>query len=202
MGLFDKLLDRGAKAIGDMVSDKVSEVVNGDNQLGDTLRNVKSAVSSVTGQEDTWEEAGSHRNSNAVKTAGTQKNQYQEERFNEEDFERKTFEEKLLAILENEGGYELRKNISPAELEQEYGKEIYDRNVCHLYPENITYGIYQNGSRVLLIRLWEEYTTYNHAANRQVKSFCDSNGVKLLDFFEYLPNRMNYMEQRIREQLV
>ena len=48
MGLFDKLLDRGAKALGDAVSDKLSDVVNGDNEIGETFRSVKSAVSSAT----------------------------------------------------------------------------------------------------------------------------------------------------------
>ena len=68
----------------------------------------------------------------------------------------KSFEEKLQTVLQNAGSYELRNNISPDELEREFGQEIYTRKGCKR-PENITYGIYQAGNRVLLIRLWTNY---------------------------------------------
>lgn len=112
----------------------------------------------------------------------------------------KSFEEKLQAILQNAGNYELQRNLSPDDLEQEFGEEIYTRSGCKR-PDNITYGIYQNGDRVLLIRFWEEYASYNHRANRQIKEFCDANHVKMLDFFAYLPNEESYMDQRIRTNL-
>ena len=112
----------------------------------------------------------------------------------------KSFEEKVQAALQKAGSYELRSNISPDDLEQEFGQEIYTRRGCKR-PENITYGIYQAGNRVLLIRLWTNYGDYNHMANRQIKEFCDANGVKMLDFFDYLPNEENYMDQRIRANL-
>lgn len=190
MGLFDKLLDRGAKALGDAVSDKLSDVVNGDNEIGETFRSVKSAVSSVTGlnEQDTWEEPGSRRG-----MSGHRKKSRIPE---------KSFEEKLQDILQNAGNYELRKTISPDELEQEFGREIYARGGCYCKPESITYGIYKGGNRVLMIRLWWDYSMYSRVANRQIKEYCDANGVKMLDFFEYLPNEKDYMEQRIREQLV
>lgn len=189
MGLFDKLLDKGAKALGDMVSDKISDVVNGDNELGDTLRNVKSAVSSITGsdEQDSREEAGSHRGESSGSRQHVQE---------------KSFEEKLQKILQNAGDYELRQGISPNEIEQEFGQEIYTRGGCYCEPENITFGIYQGDNRILLIRLWWNYQDYNRTANRQIKGFCDANGVKMLDFFEYLPNEEGYMDQRIREQLI
>ncbi len=114
---------------------------------------------------------------------------------------KKRFEEKLQIILQNAGNYELRKIVSPDELEQEFGQQIYSRNGC-CRPESITYGIYQDGNRILLIRLWKDYSFYNRKANRQIKQYCDANGVRMLDFFEYLPNEEDYMEQRIREQLV
>ncbi len=184
MGLFDKLLDKGAKALGDMVSDKLSDVVNGDNEIGETLRSVKSAVSAVTGtvEEDSWEEPESRK-----KVSG---------RRNE-----KSFEEKLQTVLQNAGNYELRKGIAPEELEKEYGAEIYTRGGCYCAPDAISYGIYEDGRRVLLIRLWWNQD-YKRMANRQIKSFCSANGIKLLDFFDHLPNEEDYMDQRIREQLV
>lgn len=190
MGLFDKLLDRGAKALGDAVSDKLSDVVNGDNEIGETFRSVKSAVSSATGlnEQDTWEEPGSHR---GMFGHGRKSR-----------VPKKSFEEKLQDILQNAGNYELRKSIPLDELEQEFGREIYARGGCYCKPENITYGIYQGGNRVLMIRLWWDYAVYSRVANRQIKQYCDANGVRMLDFFEYLPNEEDYMERRIREQLV
>ncbi len=112
----------------------------------------------------------------------------------------KSFEEKLQAILQNAGNYELRSSISPDDLEQELGQKIYSRSGCKS-PENITYGVYENGNRVLFIRLWDEYALYDHKANRQIKVYCDANGIKMLDFFEYLPNEESYMDQRIRANL-
>lgn len=190
MGLFDKLLDRGAKALGDAVSDKLSDVVNGDNEIGETFRSVKSAVSSATAlnEQDTWEEPGSHR---GMFGHGRKSR-----------VPKKSFEEKLQDILQNAGNYELRKSIPLDELEQEFGREIYARGSCYCKPENITYGIYQGGNRVLMIRLWWDYAVYSRVANRQIKQYCDANGVRMLDFFEYLPNEEDYMERRIREQLV
>lgn len=43
---------------------------------------------------------------------------------------------------------------------------------------------------------------YTRRANREIKDFCDANGVGMLDFFDYLPNEESYMEQRIRENLI
>lgn len=146
MGLFDRLLNKGAKALGDMVSDKISDVVNGDSD--------------------------------------------------------KSFDEKLQTILQNAGNYKIKEYISPDTLEQEFGQEIYTRGGGRCEPEDITYGIYQGGNRVLFIRFWDSYNEYAHVANREIKNFCDANNVKMLDFFEYLPNEEDYMEQRIREQLV
>jgi hypothetical protein len=113
----------------------------------------------------------------------------------------KNFDEKLQTILQNAGSYELHRNISPEELEQEFGQEIYTRGGGRCEPENITYGIYQGDTRILMIRRWEQYADYCHKANRQIKDYCDTNGVKILDFFDYLPNREDYMEQRIRNEL-
>lgn len=188
MGLFDKLLDKGARALGDMVSDKISDVVNGDNEVGETLRSMKSAVSSFTGSNegDSWEEVGSHRDRQSTGFYG----------------EERSFDEKLRTILQNAGNYELRESISPDELEQEFGREIYERKGYYCQPDNITYGIYKDGRRVLLIRLWQEQRLYRHRANRQIKDFCFTYGIKILDFFDHLPNEEDYMEDRIRQYLI
>lgn len=185
MGLFDKLFDKGAKAFGDVVTDKLTEVLDADQtgQLREAVESAKAAVSSTLGQEehDSWQAPGSQRG----KVSDT-----------------RNFEEKLRSILQNAGNYELRQDISPIELEQEFGREIFTRGGNYCEPENITYGIYQGGIRILFIRLWTCYPVYMRTANRQIKRFCDANGVRMLDFFDYMPNEEKYMEQRITEQLV
>lgn len=189
MGLLDRLINKGARAIGDAMADKLVDTLKGDNEIGDAFRSVKSAVTEIA--ETTVNEVQHTMQANSQNDTET----YAPAR-------EQSFEEKLQAILENAGNYEVRKNISPDELEMECGQQIYIRGGCYSAPELITYGIYRDGYRVLYVRLWDTYREYNHAANRQIKQFCDGNGIKMLDFFDYLPNEENYMDQRIREQLV
>ena len=181
MGFLDKLLNKGAQALGDVVSDKLSEVVHGDNEIGDAVRSVTSAVSSMTnaGGNDTW-------------GGRTQ------------EYDNRSFDEKLTKVIEEAGNYEIRRNIALSELEQELGVDVYvhGRSHCYCEPDDISYGIYREGRRVLLIRLWDFYGQYNHAANREVWNCCKDHQVKILDFYDYLPNEEGYMAERIRKELV
>lgn len=113
----------------------------------------------------------------------------------------RSFDAKLTAVLKNIGEYEVRRNISPDTLEQEAGMKIYTRGGCYSKPDNFTYTLYQDGRRVLIINLWYVYPEYNHFANREIRKYCAANGIKMLDFFNYLPNEVGYMEQRIREAI-
>ena len=189
MGLLDRLINKGARALGDAMADKLVDTLKGDNEVGDAFRSMKSAVTEIA--EATVNEVQHTMQANS-----------QNDTEGDAPVVEKSFEEKLQTILENAGNYEVRKNISPDELETEYGQQIYIRGGCYSAPELITYGIYRDGYRVLYVRLWDTYREYNHAANRQIKQFCDGNGIKMLDFFDYLPNEEGYMDQRIREQLV
>lgn len=112
----------------------------------------------------------------------------------------RSFESKLTDILQGAGSYELRKKISTEELEQQYG-QIWTRKKGHALPEAISYAVCANGAPVLYIRLWEDYGCYSRVANREIKQFCDNYGVKMLDFFAYLPNRADYMAERITANL-
>ncbi len=180
MGFLDKLINRGAQALGDVVSDKLSGVVHGDNEIGDAVRSVTSAVSSMTntGSNDTW----------GGRT---------------EAYDNRSFEEKLTQVIGEAGNYEIRQNIALAQLEQEFGEDMYvhGRSNCYCKPDDISYGIYQDGKRVLLIRLWPYYELYNHAANREVWKYCREHQIRILDFYDYLPNEESYMADRIRREL-
>jgi len=121
--------------------------------------------------------------------------------FTQSTEDNRSFDEKMNAVLENLGGYEVRKNISPDTLEQEAGVKIYTRGGCYCKPDNFTYVLYQDGQRVLIVNLWDNHQFYKHFANREIREYCAGNGIKMLDFFDYLPNEFTYMEQRIREEL-
>ncbi|MBQ9609729.1 MAG: hypothetical protein IJV15_09845 [Lachnospiraceae bacterium] len=113
---------------------------------------------------------------------------------------KKSFNDKLNDIISGLG-YSIETNISPSVIENYAGKEIYARRRNYAAPDNISYGIVSNGSTVLYIRLWKDYKKYDHIANRQIKVYCDMNGIKMLDFFDYLPNETGYMTDRIKKEL-
>lgn len=117
------------------------------------------------------------------------------------ELDNRSFDQKLQAILPNVGNYEVRRNVSPDELEQEAGMKIYTRGGCYAKPDELSYVLYKDGQRVLVINLWWVYQDYNHYANREIRKYCKNNGIKVLDFFDYLPNEADYMEDRIRKAL-
>lgn len=114
----------------------------------------------------------------------------------------RSFDEKLNVILQEAGAYEIRRNISPDELEQEAGTEIYTRATGWCLPSALTYGIYKDGQRVMYINLWDDYKYYARKANGQIRKYCAKQHIKVIDFFDYMPNEFAYMEKRIKEQLV
>lgn len=181
MGLFDRLLKTGMRAVGDAVVDAVS----------DAIREKSEPTAS------TWNNTAGHRE------AGPREPKQVKivERVVTEEEDEREFDEKLAEILPELGEYEVRRGVSPDELEQEAGHEIYTRECRRREPNNFTYVLYQNGERVLIINFWSDYETYAHYANRDIREYCRSNGIKMLDFFEYLPNREDYMRQRISAQL-
>ena len=155
MGLFDRLLNHTAKALGNAMLDAVQEAA-----------------------------AGNRTQNNSAPAA----------------VDYRSFEQKLTDILQSAGSYELRKKISIDELEQQYG-QIWNRKRRYALPEAISYAVCVNGAPVLYIRLWNDYGCYSRVANREIKQFCDTYGVKMLDFFDYLPNRADYMAERITANL-
>lgn len=191
MGLLDKILRSGTRALGNALSDVVSDVVSDavSDALGTNKKEVRSATRSVKRVANTLADLAESDNTSKGNT------QYVED-------DNRSFEEKFQTIMGSIGEYEIRKNISPDELEQEAGTRIYTRGGCYCEPDNLTYGIYKDGQRVLFVNLWDDYSSYKHTANREIKEYCEKNGTKVLDFFDYLPNEADYMEERIRKEFV
>ena len=110
------------------------------------------------------------------------------------------FDVKLHDVTSAIPGCQVEFNISPDYLEAKAGHQIYARGGNRCLPQNFDYMLSYNGKSVY-IRLWKKYTEYDHAANRAIRVYCDMNGIKVLDFFDYLPNGVNYIRQRVVEAL-
>ena len=110
------------------------------------------------------------------------------------------FDVKLHDVTSAIPGCQVDFNISPDFLEAQAGRQIYARGGNRCLPQNFDYMLSYNGKSVY-IRLWKRYPEYDHVANRAIRMHCDLNGIKVLDFFDYLPNGVNYIRQRVVEAL-
>ncbi len=204
MGFFDNLLKTGLRAaeravnraVNDAVYENVHETV--DRTVRDGIDKAKDALGVPSATERTSAPTQSSSpvrttSSAPVKVAAPASIKYEDDG--------REFFQKLPEVMEKIGDFEIRKNISPAELEAKAGRELYKRGGCYREPEDIAYGIYKDGECVLYINTWWDYTTYKRVANRALKNYCDQSDVPMLEFFEKLPNSVEYMEERIRKAL-
>lgn len=205
MGLFDKLLKTGMRAaehainraVNDAVYDTVHDTVDktvreGIDKVKDDLGIPSSSATStpVRSSSPTASATSTTAPARATVTASS-----------DDDYDDRLFSQKLPDVLAKIGNFEIRENISPDEIEARAGRELYKRGGCYRIPKDISYGIYRDGECVLYINTWWSYTTYKQVGNRALKEYCDRSSTPMLDFFEYLPNEVSYMEERIRKAL-
>ena len=110
------------------------------------------------------------------------------------------FDVKFREVVASYPGCQIDQNIPPDFLEAQAGRQIYKRGGNRCLPDPFTYVITFNGKSVY-IRFWKRYEDYDHVANRAIRMHCDLNGIKVLDFFDRLPNGVNYIKMRIDEAL-
>lgn len=195
MGFLDNLLKTGLKAaeramnraVNDAVYDNVHNTVDkglrgGMSQTDDAIRKAVNVPSSNTNASSTY------TSSSAVQSTS-------------DEYDDRPFAQKLPDVLNKIGEFEIQENISPASIEAEAGFEIYKRGGCYRLPKDISYAVYKNGQRVLFINVYDTYKEYTHMANRTIKDYCDKNSTPMMDFFEYMPNELDYMEERIRKAI-
>ena len=217
MGFLDDLFNKGSKLVDDAVNkssltgeakkffedlekeatdavEKVTESIqnstSGASRSGSRYQNSSySAGSSQSGSDAVSGAVSSYQSSGVVndRTAGSGNGG--------------SFEDKLRRIVSGAGSYEIETKLPIAQLENEWGRELYKRKVAMATPESISYVVCSSGERVLYIRYWKDYGAYNRAANRQIKKYFDNNRIKMLDFFGYLPNEESYMKDRIQSAL-
>lgn len=84
--------------------------------------------------------------------------------------------------------YELRENIPVAEFG--LSEDIF-----------YTFGMYQNGTSVLMINVYADRNQYRLKRYRLAKEVAENRGVKHLNFFTHLPNERDYIVNRLRENL-
>lgn len=177
MGLFDSILKKGMRAVSDALGDAVADAVAEKVADGLGLNKESDGRADTQGSEKQWNRAAS------------------------QSIEDRSFDEKLKSVLGSLGVFEIRTNVPVEELEQEAGTQLYTRGGCYAKPDAMSYVLYEGGERALVINLWWEYKYYNHYANREIAQYCKNSGIKVLDFFDYLPNEIDYMEERIRKAL-
>lgn len=189
MGFLDRILKVGARAAERAVSKAVNDAVYDtvDKGLRGGLSQAKEAVSKPSASAS----ATPVQKTNTAPVAAAQEDTYDD----------RPFAEKLPEVLKKIGDFEVQKNISPDVIEQEAGFELYPRGGCYRLPKDISYAIYKDGQRVLFINVYDSYQVYTHMANRKIKDYCDQNGTPMMDFFEYMPNELGYMEDRIRKAI-
>lgn len=177
MGFLDRLLNKTAKTLGNMVVDAVQEAADGSWNNGNGNNGSQSSRS--------WNNASQ---SSRSWNSGS--------RTSRSTGDSLSFESKLSLAVQNAGTFTLKKNLPVEALEQQYGA-VWTRGNGYGAPNAISYVVYAEERPVLYIRFWQDYNIYNHKANREVKRFCDDHGIKMLDFFGHLPNRQEYITERL-----
>ncbi len=112
----------------------------------------------------------------------------------------RSFDDKMNEILRAYTDIAVDREVPAEAFEQQAGCMIWARGGNRCMPEPFSYRIRRNGKECY-VRLWKRYETYDHAANRRIRAYCDSNGIPVVDFFEYLPNGLEYMRGRIAAAL-
>ena len=205
MGLFDSLLNAGKKALNDAATKEIADKL--DDTLGSVMKGISSAASGL--DSDTFgKEAASYNNKTKESENENSHDNYPYSYDNSTEYDEEenyddsgSFDEKLSGILVEIGSVNVERYIEPDVFEQQYGQTVYTRGGCYALPDRISYKLTGEGGKVLYIRLWDDYNRYNHIANRQIKTFCNNNGIKMIDFFNYMPNRYSYMKKRIQDNL-
>jgi hypothetical protein len=193
MGLFDKLIKEGAKALQEAASEENREkAVNVFNSLKDSASDlIKEAAS-----EENREKAAAFLNGlkeSIVNEAGELKEtvtkQESDSIYEYDETDQRTCREKLLQILADEfPQYEIRENVSPHTIGGT-GRFM-----------DYSIGVYLNNVPKLFIMLIGK-TTASHREYRWSREEAEKNGITLINFINHYPNRPEYITARLHQYL-
>ena len=183
------------------LADKVLEKTVSNNSSSNTY-NSGSYSSNSGSSNNNWNSSGSADSSRS--NSGYEKININKSRlkYNDTASERDwdPLDTKIRQAVEEIEGCSIKGSISGDEFEQLMGCQIFVRGGCFAAPSDMMV-ISKNGEDVLYIRSWRDYTLYTRLANRKIRRYCEDKGIKILDFFEYLPNRYNYVKDRIEKTI-
>ncbi len=206
MGFLQRFIMKEAGNLADKVLEKAAKnnSSSGSYNSGYNNSNAGSYNSNHSSSNDNWNSSGSSGSRNS---SGSSKDslkpsrsgaRFSEEKSEYDDFD---FDMKIKKAVEDISGCELKGKISGEEFEKRMGCQVYKRGNSHAAPSDISYVVAKDGEDVLYIRFWYGYTPYDRSANREIRKYCELNGVKLLDFFDNLPNRYYYIKDRIEKTI-
>ena len=192
MGLLDKIISEGAKAVKDAVSEenkeKASEFLGSlkgklEEQAGDFKKAVddfKAEVEKETGVPFSGLSSGSSGDSTG--------SSYIPEDYDPYD-DPKTCREKILEVIADEfPKYEVRENVSPAEIGGT-GKFM-----------NYSIVVYDGAAPKLFIMIIGKTTT-THREYRWSRQEAEKRGYTFLNFVEHYPNTPEYIKDRLHKYL-
>lgn len=170
MGFLDSLLRRGTRKI-------ISNVVS--NAVDNVIDNINGSINSKTASTSTA--------STAVNTSATiaSNDPDEESCYYEESVVRARIEK---VAAEEWAGYELRQNISAAEMGAEAGAKDY------------TYGLYLNGVPLAMILILDA-DEYRLKKVRLAHQACKDRGVFCMNLMLQLPNRRSYISEMLRKNV-
>lgn len=186
MGFLDNILKTGLRAAERAVTRAVNDAVY-DNVHGTVDKGLRNGMSKTDEAiSKSVNIPSSKANTSSTVTQST---------------DDRPFAQKLPEVVQKIGEFEIRENISPDTIEAEAGRELYKRGGCYRLPQDITYAIYKDGQRVLFINVYDSYKVYVHQANYKIREYCNEEGTPMMDFFDYMTNDVDYMEDRIRKAI-
>lgn len=190
MGFLDNILKTGLRAAERAVTRAVNDAVY-DNVHGTVDKGLRNGMSKTDEAiSKSVNIPSSKANTSSTVTQST-----------DDAYDDRPFAQKLPEVLQKIGEFEIRENISPDTIEAEAGRELYKRGGCYRLPQDITYAIYKDGQRVLFINVYDSYKVYVHQANYKIREYCNEEGTPMMDFFDYMTNDVDYMEDRIRKAI-
>lgn len=102
----------------------------------------------------------------------------------------KVLRTRLEQIIADEwSGYELRKNVPASEMNAESRARTY------------SYGIYQDGIPKAMIMILDDRNLYKKREVLQAQRACGEMRVAYMNFMTYLPNREDYISERLKEKI-
>ncbi|MBR4083570.1 MAG: hypothetical protein IKK33_04710 [Lachnospiraceae bacterium] len=190
MGFLDNILKTGLRAAERAVTRAVNDAVY-DNVHGTVDKGLRNGMSKTDEAiSKSVNIPSSKANTSSTVTQST-----------DDAYDGRTFAQKLPEVLKKIGEFEIKENISADSIEAEAGRELYKRGGCYRLPQDITYAIYKEGQRVLFINVYDSYKVYVHQANYKIREYCNEEGTPMMDFFDYMTNDVDYMEDRIRKAI-